>query len=706
MPIIPEYGEMRRGGYSPAVADAGTAMAPFKARQEIAGAVGEAADAFAAVRERTRRIEDNGSANRAALIWQKAAGEHENFRLANPDEAAWGTDLAAREKAAREEIAKLPMSPEARSEIGLKVDGWSQAARLDVEGKVEIHKRKRAITDYSNLTKGYVQGGNFEEARAATHEAVRMGTLVKEDGDAALMDIDEAEKDWTAKKADEGTRAVITADPRAWLESNAPEKLPEGVDATTYARQQDFARNVLANVTEATTQTIYDGMATGDVKTAEDVDQLGSGLRPAVREHLKEQLYRRAQAMEVAVRKTPEYQNQLVGRASSLINGWNPAREGFDSEMAEIVTAISDIEDAGTKAALSAQWQEIRDGQKRTFDTAAKLADKALEDAFEAGRFGDAKGSGLASMSTQAAVDDGLLTDGEKLARAGFSPEQIKKLQEEANPIKRKQLYREEFGKRTGQDKLTEFERAGYLAVREGKSEFSAVDPEAMDAAVTSRIEAEAKYGAARVALLKFAKAYPNATKEDYEGEILRLAGEDARNSLRSATISARPGAGLEGGPKGAHAGTATVPVGRDLQTMVKHFEAGGEKAGFHAEAYPDGRQWSIGYGTKAVPGETITKEEAQRRLEGELAKHAARVDRIAGYLKLKPHERDALISFDFNTGDLEKLTAKGTRSREEIAEKMLMYRNATMNGKLVRLAGLERRRRAEQYLFLNGYTN
>lgn len=706
MPIIPNYDEMQRANYSPATPDVGTAMAPFRARQGIAQGIADAGDVFLQVRERTRQIEDNGSANRAALIWQKAEGEHRNFQLSNLDETTWAADLQAREKAARDEIGKLPMSAEARAEVMLRVDGWTQDARLKMEGGQQLQKRKRALTDYSNLTKGFVQVGKFEEARTATHEAVRMGTVVKEDGDSALMDIDQAEQDWQAKKAAEATQTVITKSPTAWMAQNPPDKLPEGVDAVTYARHQDFARNVLANLTQETTETIYDGMATGDVRTPEDIEQLGSDLRPAVREHLKQQLVQRSQAMDAAVKATPAYQNQAIGRASSLINGWDPTGEGFDADLAEITTLLSDIKDPGTKEALNAQLKEIREGKKRSLDTSQKLADDSLAQAFKANRFGIVDGTGMASMTTRAAVDDGLLSDPDKLARAGFSAEQVKKLTEEMPTAKRRVMFREEFSKRTGVDQLTEFERAAMLAVRDGKNEFSVVDPEAMDEAVTARIKAEEKYGAARVELMKFARAYPNASKADYEGEILRLAGEEARNSMRASTITPRPGAGLQGGPKGAHAGTSERPVGSDLRSMVKHFEAGGEKAGFHAAAYSDGRQWSIGYGTKARPGESITKEEAERRLDEELKMHAGRVDRIAGYLKLKPHERDALTSFDYNTGELEKLTANGTRSREEIAERMLLYRNATMGGKLVRLPGLERRRLAEQYLFLNGYTN
>lgn len=60
-------------------------------------------------------------------------------------------------------------------------------------------------------------------------------------------------------------------------------------------------------------------------------------------------------------------------------------------------------------------------------------------------------------------------------------------------------------------------------------------------------------------------------------------------------------------------------------------------------------------------------------------------------------NEYDALVSFAYNVGSIDQLTAKGTRSRTEIADKMLEYNRG--GGKV--LAGLTRRRQAEQKLFL-----
>lgn len=182
--------------------------------------------------------------------------------------------------------------------------------------------------------------------------------------------------------------------------------------------------------------------------------------------------------------------------------------------------------------------------------------------------------------------------------------------------------------------------------------------------------------------------------------KILRPGGAQATQTEVEDYI--RQNSGGSDDPKGASSQIKVEPVGDDLTSMVKHFEAGGEKSGFHAKAYWDYGQWSIGYGTKSREGEVIDQSEAEKRLQDELAVHKKRVVSTVSQLKLEmsPHQIDALTSFDYNTGSINKLLAGGTRSNDEIASAMLLYANA--DGK--KLPGLLNRRKSESYLFRNGY--
>ena len=129
---------------------------------------------------------------------------------------------------------------------------------------------------------------------------------------------------------------------------------------------------------------------------------------------------------------------------------------------------------------------------------------------------------------------------------------------------------------------------------------------------------------------------------------------------------------------------------------LIKQFE------GCRLTAYkcPAG-VWTIGYGHTAgvTSDQTITQAEADKLLVEDVAKYEKKVNKYYDRYKWNQNEFDALVSFAFNIGSIDKLTANGTRSRAVIAEKILLYNKAA--GKA--LAGLTRRRQAEKELFLKG---
>ncbi len=72
---------------------------------------------------------------------------------------------------------------------------------------------------------------------------------------------------------------------------------------------------------------------------------------------------------------------------------------------------------------------------------------------------------------------------------------------------------------------------------------------------------------------------------------------------------------------------------------------------GFSPKAYQDGPRYSIGYGTRArSPDETITREEAERRLREEVNRLEKAIRRMVK-VPLAEHELDALISLAYNIG-------------------------------------------------------
>lgn len=142
----------------------------------------------------------------------------------------------------------------------------------------------------------------------------------------------------------------------------------------------------------------------------------------------------------------------------------------------------------------------------------------------------------------------------------------------------------------------------------------------------------------------------------------------------------------------------AVGSVGKTTTDLVKQFE--GE---FQPKAFWDVKQYSIGFGTKAKKGQTMTLAQAEKELAKELTGHAKKVDSYDKTYNWTPNERAAMISFTFNLGNtgFDELTNKGKRTKQEIAAKMLEYNNKEVDGKLQFSKGLDNRRKAERKKFL-----
>ena len=135
---------------------------------------------------------------------------------------------------------------------------------------------------------------------------------------------------------------------------------------------------------------------------------------------------------------------------------------------------------------------------------------------------------------------------------------------------------------------------------------------------------------------------------------------------------------------------------------LIKKFE------GCRLTAYQDAvGVWTIGYGTtnadKAITGTTICQglrigqETADEWLRKSIdRKYAPKVDKYNSY-QWNQNEFDALVSFAYNIGSIDGLTAQGSRTRAEISHMILAYNKA--GGR--ELSGLTKRRQEGRALFL-----
>ena len=116
-------------------------------------------------------------------------------------------------------------------------------------------------------------------------------------------------------------------------------------------------------------------------------------------------------------------------------------------------------------------------------------------------------------------------------------------------------------------------------------------------------------------------------------------------------------------------------------------------------------KYYTIGYGhygKDVDENQTITKEEALTLLKKDMKRFEAKVMKYNDCYNFTQNEFDALVSFAYNVGSIDKLTAKGTRTKKEIADAMLLYIKS--GGKV--LNGLRKRRNKERELFLKCSTS
>ena len=129
---------------------------------------------------------------------------------------------------------------------------------------------------------------------------------------------------------------------------------------------------------------------------------------------------------------------------------------------------------------------------------------------------------------------------------------------------------------------------------------------------------------------------------------------------------------------------------------LIKCFESFSSKA---CKCLASEKYYTIGYGhygADVKENQTITKEQAEELLQKDLEKFEQKVNKYNNVYNFNQNQFDALVSFCYNVGNIDQLTAKGTRTIKEISEKILAYNKS--GGKVIN--GLTNRRKKEQELF------
>lgn len=140
--------------------------------------------------------------------------------------------------------------------------------------------------------------------------------------------------------------------------------------------------------------------------------------------------------------------------------------------------------------------------------------------------------------------------------------------------------------------------------------------------------------------------------------------------------------------------------MSRDLSpnglNLIKSFEGCKLKA---YKCLPTEKYYTIGYGhygSDVTAGMKITEEQAEELLVQDCKKAIKNVNSFMSKYNFNQNQFDALVSFAFNVGSINQLTASGTRTLEQISSKITAYNKS--GGRVI--AGLVKRRAKEKELF------
>jgi len=139
-------------------------------------------------------------------------------------------------------------------------------------------------------------------------------------------------------------------------------------------------------------------------------------------------------------------------------------------------------------------------------------------------------------------------------------------------------------------------------------------------------------------------------------------------------------------------------------------------REGLKLKAYQDSAGiWTIGYGTilyedgrHVKRGDVITQEQADALLEAEIIKKSLKVNAGIKSAKLSQNQYNALVSFAYNVGTAALLSSTllkkvvANRNDPTIRDSFMVWNKAHVDGKLVPVAGLTNRRKAEADLYFS----
>lgn len=401
------------------------------------------------------------------------------------------------------------------------------AARLEI---------RRSTLAMQNEVDAALRNNDMATAEAAINRMAGSGLILPEEAQKIRV---KAKEQIALNQHQTG----ILADATGWLEHNPSDKVPDDIDPGQWATLHKMARRQQREQVIDDTEGVLDMLHSGRIANEQDLEKVAGHLPPSVRARLTNQL-------EIIQRddyerkiRTPEYQHGVVGKVMSMLAGYNPAEDGYDSAYVEIDSAIRTLPEGNSvRNELARQLREKRDPDNSSRETGAyRYATDSLAAATKAGRFGIPDAS---FQPVEKAINDGFLRDTKKMEQF-FTPEQIAELN--AKVIVGKDKERDP----TDRERRDRFERMWInrkpsakpdpyaLATAEAIVNQESVIPNEKEIA---RVESvHRRVGEVRMRLAEWTKMHPNATPAEIDAKVRELAGGAARSAALQSLLPPAP---------------------------------------------------------------------------------------------------------------------------------------------------------------------
>jgi len=507
-----------------------------RALGNLAQAISGAGEAFAAHAETIDKVDQ---AEKESSFRNKLKEDYANFSLGldkiqDPAERVKQTqDWLSTYKGA---IDQQDFSEDTKKRLAIHYDEFATNARINSAQDAARLTVQRASLALNNEMESAMQAGDHAGFQDALNRAQAAGIVLPEK--RALL-----EQGFEKTVSHNEALAEIAHDPNAWLEANPADKPAPGYDMGSWSNLQSHAKQQLRSVTYDVTGKIQDAIVSGNITTPEQIDRLTPELRPAAREELKTALAQQLSQADKAARATPEYQAQTVGKVSALLATYTPTSDSFDTDFVKIDSLARTLPPGAVRDELDRRIKDVREGKQTEIKTHADSAHAALDAAFKAGRFGKTD-DGTAEMPVARVINDGFLTDSNKLASLGLTPEQIKTVTDrDLKDTQRLAAFRALAPTWSQRQNITAdpFTQAAAEAILNEQTAVKYQSPEAIRSASIAKIDAQMKFGRAKTQLAEFLKTNPTASASEIDDKVFEIAGAETRAQLRSGMFDPHP---------------------------------------------------------------------------------------------------------------------------------------------------------------------